>query len=129
VHADDLAAQIHQLLRENAITAAKVENALARSRRQQIDHRHAEIAHESRAFGVLTGIPGLMRAHGEILSRAKGRGQRAEGQRAEGWDSKKPWPFALCPLPSALLISPSWLGETWPNMPMTGFRARSISSS
>ena len=59
VDADDLAAEGDELLGERAVAAAEVEDALAGARRQQLDDRHAEVAHEAGVLLVALGTPAL----------------------------------------------------------------------
>ena len=59
IGADHDGARLHELLGERAVAAADVEDALARPRRQQVEHRLAEVRHEARVGRVVGGVPRL----------------------------------------------------------------------
>ncbi len=63
IHAQDITTKIHQSLRQDAVTAAKIENPLACFGRQQFHQGRAQLRHESGMIGVLPWIPNLPRGH------------------------------------------------------------------
>ena len=56
---DDFRAGRRDLLRQHAVTAAEVEDALAGPRIEQLDDRHAEHRHEGAGLGIALGLPAL----------------------------------------------------------------------
>ena len=67
VNAQHRSARGHKLLRESAITAAKIKNALARLRGQHGENRTAKIRDETGICGVFFGRPivrSFWHAHG-----------------------------------------------------------------
>jgi hypothetical protein len=61
IDADDRATQRREPLGKRAVAAAEIEDSLARTRRQQLDHRRAEVGDEACIGGVAIGLPVLVR--------------------------------------------------------------------
>jgi hypothetical protein len=67
------------LLREHAVAAAKVEDALALHRRQQIEHRAGKLGDETAFHGVVVGLPALHRLRRRHLHSAHSDGPGCQG--------------------------------------------------
>jgi hypothetical protein len=67
------------LLREYAVAAAKVEDALALHRRQQIEHRTGKLGDETAFHGVVVGLPALHRLRRRHLHSAHSDGPGCQG--------------------------------------------------
>src|SRR5206468_11470304 len=66
VDGDDAAAAGDELLREDAVAAAQIEDALARLRGEQGEHAGAEVGDEPRVPGIGVRIPVLC-GHGQRM--------------------------------------------------------------
>jgi hypothetical protein len=67
------------LLRQHAIAAAEVEDALALPRREQIEHRAGKIGDETPFHGVIVGLPALHRLRRRHLHSAHSDGPGCHG--------------------------------------------------
>ena len=60
VDADDVASHRGELDRQRAVAASEVEDSLAGARREQLDHRRAEVGDEAGVARVCVGVPALI---------------------------------------------------------------------
>ena len=60
IDADDVASHRGELDRERAVAASEVEDSLAGLRREQLDHRRAEVGDEAGVACVRVGVPALI---------------------------------------------------------------------
>src|SRR5690606_34546664 len=83
-----------ELLREHAVAAAEVEDALARTRPEQLDHRRTEIRYEACVARVALRVPGLRRGHDPLrYHHAPRRNKRSRAvTNARSWDALAPTP-------------------------------------
>src|SRR5580700_10411742 len=69
IDTDDVASHRGELRGEHAVAAAEVQDALASARREQFNHRRAEVGDETGVAGVAFRIPGLCLYHFGSASR------------------------------------------------------------
>ena len=69
VDAHHRAAERGELGGQHTIAAAEIQDALARLRGKELQHRRAELRNEARVARVPVGVPGLPRGHGVLCPR------------------------------------------------------------
>ena len=83
IDADNVAAHVGQLSRECPVAAAKIEDAFARLRIQQLDDSDAQFGDEAGVAGVAVWIPGLL-SHNKRVSKITQQAASLHSSRTAG---------------------------------------------